>query len=187
MTATLSRLLSALGLLAVSAVLVVAFADQLIYGDLPCPLCLLQRAAFAGAALGLALNVRFGPRPSHWAMVIVSAFCGALISGRQTLLHIVPGSGTYGDALFGMHFYTWAFVLFGAIILGSALMLLFDRQFAADPDAGGRSRPTATGALGLAVIALALLLALGNGVSTVLECAGGLCPDNPTTYILLNR
>jgi len=29
------------------------------------------------------------------------------------------------------------------------------------------------------------LLAFGNGISTVLECAGGLCPDNPTEYLLL--
>jgi len=40
---------------------------------------------------------------------------------------------------------------------------------------------------GFALISFALagLLALGNGVSTVLECGGGLCPENPTGYLLL--
>ena len=28
-------------------------------------------------------------------------------------------------------------------------------------------------------------LALANGVSTVLECGAGLCPDNPVVYELL--
>ncbi|WP_051356781.1 disulfide bond formation protein B [Azorhizobium doebereinerae] len=177
-----SRLLNALGLLAVSIVLIVAFVDQIVLGDLPCPLCLLQRAGFVGATLGLALNVKFGPRPSHYAVVILSAFGGALISTRQVLLHIVPGTGTYGDAFLGLHFYSWALVVYMAIILGSAVMLLFDRQFA-PAEAGAGTRGGAT--FGLAIVALAALLALGNGVSTVLECAGGLCPDNPTSYLLL--
>ena len=44
MTPALSVRLNALGLLAVSAVLLVAFFDQLVPHDLPCPLCILQRA-----------------------------------------------------------------------------------------------------------------------------------------------
>ena len=35
---------------------------------------------------------------------------------RQISLHVVPGTGSYGSALFGMHFYTWAFVGYGALI-----------------------------------------------------------------------
>ncbi len=193
MNAPTSRILNALGVLAVSLVLLVAFADQIILGDLPCPLCILQRVGFVGAAFGLALNVKFGPRPSHYAVVILSAFGGAMVSLRQTLLHIAPGTGTYGDALFGLHFYSWAVVVYGAIIVGCAVMLLFDQQFAVPGKAGSQSQqqsgmriataPAAT--FGLAMVALAALLALGNGVSTVLECGGGLCPDNPVNYQLL--
>ncbi len=193
MNAPTSRILNALGLLAVSLVLIVAFADQIILGDLPCPLCILQRVGFVGAAFGLALNVKFGPRPSHYAVVILSSFCGALVSIRQTLLHIAPGTGTYGDPLLGLHFYTWAVVVYAAIILGCAVMLLFDRQFAslnaASVSPSPVPVPSTAGAgaatFGLAMVALAALLALGNGVSTVLECAGGLCPDNPVSYQLL--
>ena len=193
MNAATARILNALGVLAVSLVLLIAFADQIVLGDLPCPLCILQRVGFVGAAFGLALNVKFGPRPSHYAVVILSAFCGALTSMRQTLLHIVPGTGTYGDALFGLHFYTWAVVVYGAIILGCAVMLLFDGQCAtaATPTAqaqhpsGARLATAPAATFGLAMVALAALLALGNGVSTVLECGGGLCPDNPVNYQLL--
>ena len=65
MTADLSRLLNALGLVALDTVLVLAFADQLWFRDLPCPICILQRAGFIAAGFGLALNLMFGPRPSH--------------------------------------------------------------------------------------------------------------------------
>ncbi len=179
MPADLSRALNIAGLFAVSAILLVAFWDQFAKGDLPCPLCLLQRAGFVCAAIGLALNIRFGPRPSHYAIVVLSSIVGAAVAGRQVLLHIVPGSGSYGDPLLGLHFYTWAFVVFAAMVAGSAVMLLFDRQF--EPP-----RPAGLPRLGTAALALAGLLALGNGVSTVLECGGGLCPDNPAGYQLLD-
>lgn len=34
----------------------------------------------------------------------------------------------------------------------------------------------------MAMVGLAAALALANGVSTVLECGAGLCPDNPVVY-----
>lgn len=184
MTPAFARALNAAGLLAVSLVLVAAFLDQFVLGELPCPLCILQRAGFLGAALGLALNLRFGPRPSHYAVTIVSAFFGGLISLRQVALHVVPGSGTYGNALFGLHFYSWALLLFGIVVLGCAAMLLVDRQFAPLP-APGAEGPGRLGGVAFALLALATLMVLCNGVSTVLECAGGLCPDNPAAYELL--
>lgn len=175
------RVLNALGLLAVSAVLIAAFFDQLVFNDLPCPLCLLQRAGFVCVAAGLALNVKFGPRPSHYAIMILSSLAGGAVSTRQTLLHIIPGEGAYGDAFFGLHFYAWALVLFGVCILGSAVLLLFDGQF----ERQSADAPPHRSLLGTAAIVLVLLLALANGVSTVLECGGGLCADNPTGYQLI--
>ena len=122
-------LLNALGLLAVSATLLFAFADQLIYRDLPCPLCILQRAGMVAAGFGLALNLRFGVRPSHYGVMILGALVGGAVSVRQILLHIVPGSGAYGNPFLGLHFYTWAFIVSTLIVIGGAVMLLFDRQF----------------------------------------------------------
>lgn len=177
-----SRTLNAFGLLAVSVVLIAAFADQILFGDLPCPLCILQRAGFLGVAMGLALNVKFGPRPSHYAVMLISALAGAAVSLRQTLLHIVPGEGAYGDAFFGLHFYAWAFAIFMVCVAGTAALLLFDGQFA------GEGRTLARmGAFGGTMMGLALLLALANGISTGLECGAGLCPDNPTGYQLLGN
>lgn len=180
LTPARARLLNALGVLAISAVLTYAFFDQIAYGDLPCPLCILQRVGFVGVGLGLALNVKFGPRPSHYAVCILSAMAGGLVSSRQVLLHIVPGTGTYGDAFFGLHFYTWALTLYIVIAAGCAVLLLFDRQFDTPPAAS-----TKLTGLSLAAFLLIGALALGNGISTVLECGGGLCPDDPAGYQLL--
>lgn len=183
MTPALARALNGIGLLALSLVLGAAFADQFLNQDLPCPLCLLQRAGFAAAGVGIALNVAIAPRPSHYAMAIVSAAAGAAVSLRQIALHIVPGTGAYGDALLGMHYYTWAFVVFGLVVIGSALMLMFDGQFRSK--AG--SRPVPLAGLSLVAFTLFALIVLANAVSTVAECELGLCPDNPTSYELLNR
>ena len=181
MSTDLSRALNAIGLLAVSVVLIAAFVDQLVLNDLPCPLCLLQRAGFLGVALGLALNVRFGPRPSHYGVMILSALAGGAVAMRQTLLHIVPGTGAYGDPFLGLHFYVWAFVIFALCVAGSAFLLLFERQFA-----WAQEDLNEVGAFGGVMVALALLLALANGASTVVECGGGLCPANPTGYQLID-
>jgi disulfide bond formation protein DsbB len=182
MSAMLSLRLNALGLLAVSVVLAFAFADQLIYGDLPCPLCILQHAGFVAVGFGLALNLRFGPRPSHYATMILAAMAGGAVSLRQIALHVVPGTGSYGDAVIGLHFYTWAFILFALIVIGAAAMLLFDRQF---QDA--EKVVAKLSGISLAIVGFFALLTIGNGMSTFLECGGGLCPDNPADYLLLKK
>ena len=179
MPSDLSRLLNALGLVAIDTLLVLAFIDQLWFGDLPCPLCILQRAGFIAAGFGIALNLLSGPRPSHYGLTILGATAGAAISSRQILLHIVPGTGSYGNAVFGMHLYTWAFIAFVLIIIGAAIMLLYDRQF-------GRPEPWSSrlDVLALTALVLFLVVVVGNIVSTLFLCGFGLCPDAPTGYVI---
>ena len=179
MPSDLSRLLNALGLVAIDTLLVLAFIDQLWFRDLPCPVCILQRAGFIAAGFGIALNLLFGPRPSHYGLTILGATAGAAISARQILFHIVPGSGSYGNAVFGLHLYTWAFIAFVLIIAGTAILLLYDRQF-------GRPEPWSSrlDVLTLTALVTFLLIAVGNIVSTLFLCGFGLCPDAPTGYVI---
>jgi disulfide bond formation protein DsbB len=179
-TANLSRLLNALGLVAIDTVLVLAFADQLWFRDLPCPLCILQRVGFIAAGFGIALNLMFGPRPSHYGLAILGAVAGGVVSARQILLNIAHNSA-YGNAVFGLHLYTWALLLFALIVMGSAIMLQFEQQFAATDVLPSRLKV-------LPVLAVALLatLALGNVISTLAICGAGLCPDNPAGYMIFN-
>ena len=179
--AAVARMLNAVALLAICVLLLVAFYWQLARGELPCPLCLLQRAALIGAGLGLMLNVRFGASESHYGVAILSALAGAAFAARQILLHIVPGTGGYGAVLFGYHFYTWVLVIFFLIALFAGAMLFIEAQFME----GLRDwRPTA----GAQILGwLFVALALANAVSTLLLCGFGPCPENPTGYELLQR
>jgi disulfide bond formation protein DsbB len=176
-----ARILNALALLGVCGVLLFAFYWQIVRGELPCPLCLLQRAAFLAAGLGLLLNVRFGASESHYGIVIVSALAGAAFATRQILLHIVPGTGAYGSAVLGYHLYTLALVGFVVLIAFAGVMLFIEAQFVEGVHA---LRPTA-GAQALGW--LFVLIVLANAVSTLLECGFGPCPDNPTGYELLQK
>jgi disulfide bond formation protein DsbB len=183
MTRSLAVTLNALSLYAVAFVLAAAFAAQLLLHELPCPLCLLQRLQFAVLAIGPIMNVRFGPRPSHYALSLFAAVAGAVFSTRQILLHIMPGDVGYGTALFGYHYYTLALIGFVTAIVLLAAILLFDRQFEED-----RVKfPDAPGAFAIASVWLVIGLTALNVVSTLLECGFGACADNPIVYELLQR
>ena len=182
MTRTRAITLNALSLYAVALVLTAAFAAQLALHELPCPLCLLQRILFATLAIGPILNIRFGPRPSHYATSLLAATAGAVVSSRQVLLHIMPGDAGYGSALMGYHYYTWALIGFIAAIVLLASILLFDRQF--DDTA---PQPISGGAFAQAAVWLVIGLTALNVASTLLECGFGACADNPIVYELLKR
>ncbi len=171
--------LNALALYAIGLVLLAAFFFQIAFDELPCPLCLLQRAAFTALAVGPVLTLKLGPRPSHYGITVVAALLGAGIAARQILLHIAPGDPGYGSALFGYHFYTWAFFCFAAAILASAVVLLFDAQFAGAPE------PPQLGLFETGAIWLVLALTILNAASTLLQCGFSACPDNPVHYQLI--
>jgi disulfide bond formation protein DsbB len=181
MTRPLAITLNALALYAVAFALLAAFGAQLLLSELPCPLCLLQRILFAMLAVGPMLNVRHGPRPSHYAVSLLAAVVGAVVSSRQILLHILPGDPGYGSALLGYHYYTWAFIGFAVAIFAIAAVLLFDRQF--------EERTTLPQVSGFAKAAVWLVIALTalNMISALLECGFGPCADNPVVYELLKR
>jgi disulfide bond formation protein DsbB len=173
--------LNALGLYGVALVLAAAFAAQWLLHELPCPLCLLQRFQFTVLAIGPILNVRYGPRPSHYALSLLAAAAGAAFSTRQILLHIMPGDAGYGSALFGYHYYTWAFVGFDAAIVLLAVMLLFDRQF----EQREATPPAAPDTFATTAVWLVIGLTALNVISTLVECGFAACADNPVVYELL--
>jgi disulfide bond formation protein DsbB len=181
MSRTVAVTLNALSLYALAAVLAAAFAAQLLLHELPCPLCLLQRLQFTWLAIGPILNVRFGPRPSHYALSLLAAIVGAAFSTRQILLHILPGDAGYGTALLGYHYYSLALIGFAIAIVLLAAILLFDRQFDEDRTA----LAVAPGAFATAAVWLVIGLIALNAVSTLLECGFGACAENPVVYELL--
>jgi len=179
MNPSLAQKLNAIGAVILGAVLLGAYIFEFALRELPCPLCLLQRWAFMGVACGALLNLRFGIRPSHYGISLISALLGAAISTRQILLHITDPVG-FGTPLWGVHLYSWAFVAFVTAIFLIGVMLLMERQFKNQGDAVPQKSPWYWLPFGFLA-----LLALGNTVSTFLECGWMQCPYNPTRYLLL--
>lgn len=182
----LSRTLNAMGMLAICTVLVAAYVYQFLLYELPCPLCLLQRVGFVAVGFGLGLNLLYGPRPRHYALMLLAAIFGGSVSIRQILLHIVPGTGHYGSPVLGLHYYTWAGICFFLIIVGTSIMLLSERQYDTD-NAQHDKRRFGGNALARGAFFLMLFLALFNAFTTLLECGPGICDDPPTDYRFLNE
>ena len=125
---TLSTWLNRAGLAGICLSLLIAFYYQLALGEIPCPLCMMQRVGLMMVGFGFFMNLRFGPRASHYSIIIVSALVGATASLRQVLLHVTPGSGFYGSSLFGYHLYTLGFITFVTCILTAAVLMALDRD-----------------------------------------------------------
>lgn len=175
----MNRLLDTLALYGIGLVLAVAFYYQFVLGELPCPLCALQRVGFLVAGVAMILNLRSGRAPAHYGLVLLTAVAAGSASLRQIALHVVPGAGSYGSALFGFHFYTWAFVGYGALIAYVGAMLLVANKTADSV----RPRPLSTFEVGACAIFVGL--AAVNVIAFLLECGLGPCPDDPAGYLWL--
>lgn len=169
---------NAIELAGICLVLLMASALQYVLNELPCPLCLLQRVGFFCIAFGYLLNLRFGLRPSHYSIVILSAVFTSFVALRQIALHVVPGSGSYGAAFLGYHLYTWSFILCIAIIVVTTFLMGFDRQYYQPRSLNGQFKWLVQ----ILFIGLVILLAL-NILNVFLECGFMECPDNPTRYL----
>ncbi|MDP6987220.1 MAG: disulfide bond formation protein B [Phycisphaerales bacterium] len=173
-------------ILAACAVLGGAFWMQFVRWEFPCPLCIIQRMAMLLCLMGPALIIMDGLRQrdvssgavmAGYGMSILGALVGLAASGRQVLLHIMPGDTGYGSAVMGMHLYSWAVIVFVTVLLFSGFGLLLCSRWR--PQAGGNRRWS------MLVLWILGIFILANAVSVF--CEAGLhwyLPDNPTSYRL---
>ena len=178
------RYLNAIGLLIINVILLFAFYDQFANSELPCPLCLLQRVAFVAIMFGVLLNIQYGPKPSHYGFIMIAVLFGMMVALRQISLHVIPGTPAYGDAILGLHYYTWAFVCFFLVGFGVSVVILFNGQFSP------YTTPVSFKSLPLwvrVIIISALLIIIANAFSAFFECGPGTCKDNPKAYFLLEK
>lgn len=152
-------------------------------GDLPCPLCLLERLAMFAVIIGLAMNLRSGLRPLHYGLSMAGALAGAAIAGRQVLLHINdPAGGGYGGTVLGMHLYTWALVVFVCFLAGTAVLLMIPGGLPAETERPDSGTTWNGNRLARTACYLALAICGINAILAFMECGFGQCPDNPTGY-----
>lgn len=177
-------------IIGVMFVILGAFWFQFAEGELPCPLCLLQRMGMILATFGPAYvlirmhaddeSVTPASRAATgFGMAVLGGMLGMAMAARQVLLHILPGDPGYGDAVMGMHLYTWAVVVFIVVICTSGVTLLFHRELA--PGRSTRPMPWWTKAtLGL------LFMVIVANIVNAFAIAGfhPFLPDNPEHYLL---
>lgn len=172
-------LLNSLGLLGITFVLLMGSVLQVAWNELPCPLCLLQRVGFVMVMFGFMLNIIYGTQQRHYGIILVGALFGAATALRQVSLHVIPGIPGYGSPILGMHYYTWAFVIFMMAIVGvAALLILWNKEWT--------TNDYQMNAFGKFACILSIIAVLINVLSTFVECGPYQCPDNPISYWLLD-
>jgi len=169
----LDRLVLLLMLAVIAAILTMAMVLQLAFGEIPCPLCLLQRVAMLGCCFGLIQQLRAEKSQRGAGVGLVFALLLLVISARQTLLDIVPrpGHSYVGQAVFGMHMPVWSVVIAVALLLGFAIRFAL---FGAPRDAAmteGSAMRRCARALELYVVLLCAI----NFLAVVLQCGLGEC------------
>lgn len=119
---------------AVAIILIVPVGMACIYlgfikGESPCLLCGHERFGMvAVGVLGLFM-VRYGVKIKYVALVFLCGFWFLFEGLRHVGNHAQRDIGQgFGEAMFGLHTYTWAFVVYWCVILAMALMLFFIRK-----------------------------------------------------------
>jgi disulfide bond formation protein DsbB len=169
-------------------ILAAAFGFQLIAGEPPCPLCVVQRIALMMCALGplsMLRQARNGVLVVRDVAVgsgisIISALLGAVVSTRQVLLHILPGDPGFGAPFLGLHLYTWCLIAFVGQIAASGLMLIGSTWLEEEKRIAWRMTSVTAGAF--------VFIVMGNLLSVIAEAGFNWdLPSDPAGYLLFKK
>ena len=178
---TLDRLILWLMLLALAGVLTAAMGLQYLDGEIPCPLCLLQRVAMFGCCLGLMQQLNSGETQRGAGIAMICAVLLLIISVRQTLLDIYPrpGHAYIGTAVFGVHLPVWSVLIAVALLTGFAVRL----AFLGGPRSAAPAKGSIPSGLSYALGHYVAILCAINWLSVLVQCGLGEC--HTTGYALL--
>ncbi|MFC4273540.1 disulfide bond formation protein DsbB [Achromobacter aloeverae] len=170
-----SVVFNALALLALCVMLGLALVWEFAYGHAPDSSGQLQRLAYLLAGAGLLLNLRFGPSPVHYALVLAAALGGTVAAGSQVLSRLAPGA----PALSGPQASTWALAGYAALLVYCTFMLALDRK------ASDNAMPRRVGVLTALPMWLFLIVALAATTAAGLRCGVSACPAPGEGYAWL--
>ena len=109
----------------IAGILTAAMTLQYAKGELPCPLCLLQRVALFGVCFGIMQNFRDGFSYRNTGFSLLFAIFLLIVSVRQSLLDIYPRPGHeyIGSAVFGLHMPVWSIIIALCLLIAFAAKL----------------------------------------------------------------
>ena len=160
----------------IAGILTVAMALQYVKGELPCPLCLLERAAMFGVCFGIMLNFRRGFSYQNTGFSLLFALLLLVIAVRQSLLDIYPRPGHeyIGSAILGIHMPVWSIIIALSLLAAYAIKLAIiggDEYLREVEMAEFPAIRKMADALSLYVIAICAT----NLISVILQCGFGEC------------
>ena len=166
----------------IAAILTAAMVMQYAFGELPCPLCLLQRVAMLGVCFGLMQNFRNGFSDRNLGYSLLFSVFLLIVAARQTLLDIYPRPGHeyVGSAVLGLHMPVWSILIAVALISAFALKLCV---LGTEDGSRPSDRKSTLGRLATALSLYVIAIALINFGSVVVQC--GLSQCHTTGYALL--
>ena len=160
----------------IAGILTAAMTLQYTKGELPCPLCLLERFAMLGVCFGIMINFRRGFSYQNTGFSLLSAIFLLVCSVRQTLLDIYPRPGHeyIGSAIFGIHMPVWSSIIALTILTAYVIKMTI---------IGGDEGLTATSVEEFPVVrriadilsAYVVMVCVINLVSVVVQCGLGEC------------
>jgi disulfide bond formation protein DsbB len=163
-------------MLVIALILTAAMTLQYGKGEIPCPLCLLQRVALFGVCFGIMQSFRHGFSYRNTGFSMLFAIMLLIVATRQSLLDIYPRPGHeyIGSAIFGIHMPVWSIIIALALLTANAIKLamLGGDEHLQGTDAGKfPAIKKLAHILSFYVIALCLI----NLGSVVLQCGLGEC------------
>lgn len=180
--ATLNDLFLFAMVLTMAAVLTTAMVFQYYGGEIPCPLCLLQRVAMFGVCYRIILHFRHGYSARNDGISMLFALFLLIVSMRQTLLDIYsrPGHSYVGSAVLGLHMPVWSVVIAVAVLLAFSIKLaVIDGE-----QLRNREPSPALGRLARLLCLHVVAICLINLVSVMFQCGAGAC--HTSEYRLLS-
>ncbi len=160
----------------IAGILTAAMTLQYVKGELPCPLCLLERVAMLGVCFGIMMNFRRGFSYQNTGFSLLFAIVLLVIAVRQSLLDIYPRPGHeyIGSAIFGIHMPVWSIIIALSLLTAYAIKLavLGGDEYLRQADLGEfPAIRKISDVLSLYIIAICII----NLVSVILQCGFGEC------------
>ncbi|MBI3699620.1 MAG: disulfide bond formation protein B [Afipia sp.] len=160
-------------MLVIAEILTFAMILQYRGGEIPCPLCLLQRVAMFGVCVGIILHFRSGYSARNEGISMLFALFLLIVSVRQTLLDIYPrpGHDYIGSAVFGLHMPVWSVIIAVAILLAFTVKIMV----LGGEDLRDDDKPQLFSSAAKLLSAYVVAICVVNFVSVVLQCGLQAC------------